>query len=91
MAWQIALQLVRQRETIEHAVASVQSVEPKNANVDFDESGQNSIPKENSELVESSSPEQLSDISKEVDKVHTNLPADQSQSPTNQSVDVEVL
>ncbi|XP_061361413.1 lon protease homolog 1, mitochondrial isoform X1 [Gastrolobium bilobum] len=72
----IALQLVRQGETIDAPVASAQSIEPKKAEVDFDESVQNIIQKENS--VESSNPERMVETSTEVDKVQTDLLADQS-------------
>ncbi|XP_019452273.1 PREDICTED: lon protease homolog 1, mitochondrial-like isoform X5 [Lupinus angustifolius] len=46
----IALQLVRQGETIDATIASSQSIEPKNAKVDVDESGQNAIKKEDDKL-----------------------------------------
>ncbi|XP_061361415.1 lon protease homolog 1, mitochondrial isoform X3 [Gastrolobium bilobum] len=60
----IALQLVRQGETIDAPVASAQSIEPKKAEVDFDESVQNIIQKENS--VESSNPERMVETSTEM-------------------------
>ncbi|KAI4349898.1 hypothetical protein L6164_010441 [Bauhinia variegata] len=59
----IALQLVRQGVTIEPTVDSVHAIEPKETEVDFEESGQNTAGKKNSELLESSSPEQMSETS----------------------------
>ncbi|KAE9618927.1 hypothetical protein Lal_00047586 [Lupinus albus] len=84
----IALQLVRQGETIDATIASAQSIEPKNAKVDFDESGQNTIKKES--LLGSSNPEQRDENSEEDDKVQIDLPAEQSPFPDNQSTDTEV-
>ncbi|KAK7344274.1 hypothetical protein VNO77_13707 [Canavalia gladiata] len=75
----IALQLVRQGETIDATDASTQSIEPKEAKVDFDESGQNTIQKEDSVSVEGSNPEKIGETSEEVDKVQTYLSSDQSQ------------
>ncbi|KAE9589562.1 hypothetical protein Lal_00000282 [Lupinus albus] len=83
----IALQLVRQRETIDATIASSQSIEPKNAKVDFDESGQNTIQKEN--LLGSINPEQMGETSEEDDKVQLDLPAEESSCPDNQSTDNE--
>ncbi|XP_061361414.1 lon protease homolog 1, mitochondrial isoform X2 [Gastrolobium bilobum] len=72
----IALQLVRQGETIDAPVASAQSIEPKKAEVDFDESVQNIIQKENS--VESSNPERMVETSTEVDKMIEKVVIDKS-------------
>lgn len=91
MAWQIALQLVRQAETVEPAVASVQAIETKEAEIDFGESSQSTAGKNNSELLKDSSHELMSETSKEVDKEKPDLLADHSQSPANQSMDKEVL
>ncbi|XP_019452275.1 PREDICTED: lon protease homolog 1, mitochondrial-like isoform X7 [Lupinus angustifolius] len=84
----IALQLVRQGETIDATIASSQSIEPKNAKVDVDESGQNAIKKEN--LLGSSNPEQMGGTSEEDDKLQLDLPAEESPCPDNQSTDNEV-
>ncbi|KAJ1425518.1 Ribosomal protein S5 domain 2-type fold, subgroup [Sesbania bispinosa] len=86
----IALQLVRQGETVDATVATAESIEPKTAEVDFDESGPNAIQKEKSLLAESSNPEQMGETSEEVNEVQTDLPADQSKCPDNQSTDMEV-
>ncbi|OIW07092.1 hypothetical protein TanjilG_02726 [Lupinus angustifolius] len=81
----IALQLVRQGETIDATIASAQSIEPKNAKVDFDES----VQKES--LLGSSNPEERDETSEEDDKVQIDLPAEQSPCPDNQSTDNEVV
>ncbi|CAL0320944.1 unnamed protein product [Lupinus luteus] len=83
----IALQLVRQGETIDAIIASSQYIEPKNAKVDVDESGQNTIKKEN--LLGSSNPEQVGGTSED-DKLQLDLPAEESLCPDNQSTDNEV-
>nr|KYP41169.1 hypothetical protein KK1_037468 [Cajanus cajan] len=53
----IALQLVRQGEMID-ATVSAQNMEPIKDKVDSDELGQNTVQKENSEVVEGSNPEE---------------------------------
>ncbi|XP_027363657.1 lon protease homolog 1, mitochondrial isoform X1 [Abrus precatorius] len=75
----IALQLVRQGEVVDATVCSAQSLEPEKAKIDFDESGQNTIQKEDSELVVGSNSEKMGETSEEVDKVPTDLSSDQSQ------------
>lgn len=75
----IALQLVRQGEMID-ATVSAQNVEPIKDKVDSDELGQNTVQKENSEVVEGSNPEEVGETSDEVDKEESNLSSDQSQS-----------
>lgn len=87
MAWQIALQLVRQGATMEPAVASIQGVEPKENKVEFHESSQNIDGKSNPELVETSGPEQLSETSTEVDKEQPQVP-DHWDSSVKQSAEV---
>lgn len=62
LAWQIALQLVRQGETIDAAL----------------ETGPNTTPKENPVLIESSDSENMDEDSKDDDELQTNLPADES-------------
>ncbi|KAF7805054.1 lon protease-like protein 1, mitochondrial-like isoform X1 [Senna tora] len=81
----IALQFVRHDPTVEPAVASIQAIEPKEAEVDFNESGQNTAAKKNSELLKDINHEQMGKTS-EIDK---EKPADQSQSPANQSTDIK--
>ncbi|XP_020240445.1 lon protease homolog 1, mitochondrial [Cajanus cajan] len=75
----IALQLVRQGEMID-ATVSAQNMEPIKDKVDSDELGQNTVQKENSEVVEGSNPEEVGETSDEVDKEESNLSSDQSQS-----------
>lgn len=84
MAWQIALQLVRQVETIDA------TIEQKKAEVHFDETGTTTIEKGNPTLIESSNPEHTEENSKEVDEVETNPPEDQSQCVDVKSTDMEV-
>ncbi|KAK2456705.1 lon protease protein 2, peroxisomal [Trifolium repens] len=80
----IALQLVRQVETIDA------TIEQKKAEVDFDETGTTTIQKGNPVLIESSNPEHTEENSKEVDEVETNPPEDQSQCVDDKSTDMEV-
>ena len=81
---------MRKGET-DATVASVQSTEPEKGKVDFDESDQNTVQEENPMIVDSSNPEQMSETSKEVDELQTDLPADQSPCPDNQSTNAEVV
>jgi hypothetical protein len=82
MDWQIALQLVRQRESNEPAVAGVQVAEPEEAEV----VGSETI----ADPVEHSSHGQTTETSVEAGMVATDLPADQSQCPAAQPLDSEV-
>ncbi|CAJ1977842.1 unnamed protein product [Sphenostylis stenocarpa] len=75
----IALQLVRQGEMIDATVCTAQSMEPITDKVDSDELGQNTVQKENTDLVEGSDPEKVGETCDEVDKVRTDLSSDQSQ------------
>lgn len=63
---------------IDATVCSAQNVEPIK-DKDSDELGQNTVQKENSELVEGSNPKKVGETCDEVDKVQTDLSSDQSQ------------
>ncbi|XP_027363659.1 lon protease homolog 1, mitochondrial isoform X3 [Abrus precatorius] len=65
----IALQLVRQGEVVDATVCSAQSLEPEKAKIDFDESGQNTIQKEDSELVAKESEEDKEIETKTIERV----------------------
>lgn len=57
--WQIALQHVRQGETIDATIRSAQSIEPMKNKVDSDELGVDTGQKENSEVLEGSDTEKV--------------------------------
>ncbi|XP_022640854.1 lon protease homolog 1, mitochondrial isoform X1 [Vigna radiata var. radiata] len=75
----IALQLVRQGETIDATIRSAQSIEPLKDKVDSDELGVVTVQKENSESVEGSNTEKVGETCDEVDMVQTGLSSEQSQ------------
>lgn len=78
LVWQIALQLVRQGETIDATIRSAQSIEPLKDKVDSDELGVVTVQKENSESVEGSNTEKVGETCDEVDMVQTGLSSEQS-------------
>lgn len=92
MDWQIALQLVRQLESNEPAVAGVQVEEPEEAQVEHaNGSSQNVVGSETiADPVEHSSHGQTTETSVEAGVVAADLPADQSQCPAAQPLDSEV-
>lgn len=81
VAWQIALQLVRQDAT----------VEPQDPEVNYDKSDQNTAANRTSELLKNSNHEQIDETSKEFCEEKPDITADHSQSLDNQSTDKEVL